>query len=363
MDTGRFDDRQLLVWVALALLAGALLYLLAPILSPFLFSAILAYICSPLVARMASRKVPRGFAAALVLLLLAAIFAVLLVIMLPLLVRQVRAIAEQVPAYVDWLRNILEPWVRRHFDVELDTQVIKDWLVSHAAEIQTLAVKLLPTIKTGGLALLELAVSLVLVPVVLFYLLRDWDRLLANIDVMIPRRWHATVTGILREIDIVLGEFLRGQLLVMLLMAAFYTVGLWLVGLDSALAVGLIAGLVTFVPFLGVIIGVTLATLAGLLQFADYTSLLWVWAVFAIANVLEGYVFVPWLVGDRIGLHPVAVIFALLAFGQLFGFFGVLLALPASAALLVWLRHVRMKYLGSGMYALGSVAERIEPPG
>jgi len=166
----------------------------------------------------------------------------------------------------------------------------------------------------------------------------------------VPRQWSATLSGILAEIDVVLGEFLRGQLLVMLLMAVFYTVGLWLVGLDYALSVGLIAGFLTFVPYLGVIIGVVLATLTGLLQFGDLTHLLWIWLVFVLANVLEGNVFVPWLVGDRIGLHPVAVIFALLAFGQLFGFTGILLALPASAALLVWLRQLRTKYMASDMY-------------
>lgn len=345
-----FENKHYFFWLAIAAVTGLLLYLLAPILSPFLFAAILAYICSPLVERMARRKVPRGFAAALVLLLLATIFTLLLIILLPLVVRQVRAVAEQMPVYIDWARGVLEPWVQRNFHIDLDTRLVKDWLIEHVSQIQNFAVKLLPTITVGGLALLDFAVNLVLVPVVLFYLLRDWDRLLRNIEEMIPRRWHGEVTMLARDIDKVLGEFLRGQLLVMLLMGLFYTIGLWLAGLDYALSVGIIAGLVTFVPFLGVIIGVSLATLTGLLQFTDYTSLIWVWAVFGIANVLEAYVFVPWLVGDRIGLHPVAVIFALLAFGQIFGFFGVLLALPASAALLVWLRHLRGKYLDSGVY-------------
>ena len=345
-----FDDRQYLVWLALAAAVGVLFYLLAPILSPFLFAAILAYICNPLVGRMAKRKVPRSLAATLVLLLLATIFTLLLVILLPLIVRQVRAVAGQMPLYLDWMRGVLEPWVRRTFGMELDVQLIKDWLVAHADELQTVAMKLLPSIKTGGLALVHFALNLVLVPVVLFYLLRDWERLLTNMDMMIPRRWHATTRKILGEIDAVLGEFLRGQLLVMLLMGLVYIVGLWLAGLEYALSVGLIAGIVSFVPYLGVITGVTLATLTGLLQFGNFHSLIWVWLVFGIANVLEGYVFVPWLVGDRIGLHPVAVIFALLAFGQLFGFFGVLLALPASAALLVWLRHMRGQYLDSGTY-------------
>jgi predicted PurR-regulated permease PerM len=345
-----FDDRQVVQWLAVAVLVGALLYLLAPILAPFLFAAILAYICNPLVERMARRRVSRAFAATIVLVLLAALTAVLLVILLPLVIRQVRAVIEQTPMYLEWARTHLEPLARRTFGVQLDVQIVKDWLVEHVADVQNFAVRLLPSLKTGGLALVEFALNLVLIPVVLFYLLRDWDKLVRHIDVMIPRRWHASARKLFHDIDCVLGEFLRGQLLVMLLMGLFYIIALWLVGLEYALAVGLIAGLLTFIPFVGVITGIVLATLTGLLQFDSYTPLFWIWGVFFAANMLEGYVFVPLLVGDRIGLHPVAVIFALLAFGQLFGFFGVLLALPASAALLVYLRHLRGKYLGSGIY-------------
>lgn len=344
------DNLHYLWWLALAAFCGLLLYLLSPILTPFLLAAILAYICNPMVTRMQKKRVPRTLATVLVLLLLAGAFVVMLLVLLPLLAKQVRAIAEQAPAYVDWLRNFAQPWVERLFGVQLDVAMIKEWLAEHMAEIQSLAAKLLPSIKSGGLVLLAFFVNLVLVPVVLFYFLRDWNSLLARVDEVIPRRWHGQLVVIAREIDEVLGQFLRGQLLVMLGMSLFYTFGLWLAGLDYALSVGIIAGLVTFVPYLGVIIGVALATLTGLLQFGELTPLIWVWAVFVAANLLEGYVLVPWLVGERIGLHPVAVIFALLAFGQLFGFFGVLLALPVSAALLVWLRHVRRDYLESGMY-------------
>jgi predicted PurR-regulated permease PerM len=350
MEPRHSDNLHYLWWLALAAFCGLLLYLLSPILTPFLLAAILAYICNPMVTRMQKRRMPRTLATVLVLLLLASAFVVVLLILLPLLVKQVRAIAEQAPAYVDWLRNIVQPWVERLFGIQLDVAMIKDWLAEHVAEIQSLAAKLLPSIRSGGLVLLAFFVNLVLVPVVLFYFLRDWNGLLARVDEVIPRRWHDQVVRIAREIDEVLGQFLRGQLLVMLGMSLFYTFGLWLAGLDYALSVGMLAGLVTFVPYLGVIIGVALATLTGLLQFGELAPLVWVWAVFVAANLLEGYVLVPWLVGERIGLHPVAVIFALLAFGQLFGFFGVLLALPVSAALLVWLRHVRRNYLESGMY-------------
>lgn len=350
MDTRRSDDLHYLWWLALAGAGAVVVYLLSPILTPFLFAATLAYICNPLLGGLERRKVPRTLGTALVLLLLLAVFVVLLLVMLPLLVKQVRAIAEQMPVYVEWIRAALAPMVERQFGVELDVALIKTWLLEHVEEIRNLALRLLPSIRTGGLALIGFVVNLVLVPVVLFYFLRDWNQMVKNVDGVIPRRWHATATKLFKEIDEVLGQFLRGQLMVMLLMGIFYAVGLWIAGLDFALSVGIIAGLVTFVPYLGVVIGVTLATLTGLLQFGELTPLLWVWAVFGAGQLVEGYLLVPMLVGERIGLHPVAVIFALLAFGQLFGFFGVLLALPASAALLVWLRHVRGSYLASGTF-------------
>lgn len=349
MPSDRSDDLHYLWWLALAAAICVLLYLLGPMLTPFLLAAMLAYIFNPLAERLA-RRVPRGLAATIVLLLVAAAFVLLLLILLPLLVRQVRAIMEQVPAHVDWLKTVAAPWIESRFGVQVDVGFIREWIVSHAAEIQAFAMKLLPTITSGGLAVVGFLVNLVLVPVVLFYFIRDWNRIVAAVDGMIPRPWRERVVGILREIDDVLGEFLRGQLTVMLFMAMYYALALWIAGLDFALSVGLVAGLVTFVPYLGVVIGVSLATLTGALQFSDWTQLVWVWLVFGIGNLLEGYVFVPWLVGDRIGLHPVAVIFALLAFAQLFGFFGVLLALPASAALLVWLRHVRGTYFASSVY-------------
>jgi len=185
---------------------------------------------------------------------------------------------------------------------------------------------------------------------VLFYFMRDWDEIVASIDELVPRHLHAKVAGIAREIDAVLDEFLRGQVSVMVVMALFYAVALWLVGIDYAVAIGLLTGLTVFIPYVGALFGIVLGSVVALMQFEALGPLLWVWAVFGVGQFLEGYVVVPRLVGDRIGLHPVVVIFALLAFGQLFGFLGVLLALPASAALLVWLRHLRAHYLSSAAY-------------
>jgi predicted PurR-regulated permease PerM len=349
LDSGTARNSRYGWWLAVTAVTAALIYFLSPILAPFLAAAVLAYIFNPLVTRM-SRRMPRTLAVSIALALIAGVILVLLLVLMPLVTKQVKTIVTQFPQFVDWIKVNLGPLVLQHFGVELDTALLKEWLAEHAKEVQGFAVQLLPTLKSGGLVLLGLVGNLVLTPLVLFYFMRDWDPMTAHGAKLIPRQWHDTVSGLLKEIDAVLGEFLRGQLLVMLLMAIFYTVALWAVGLDYALSVGLLAGCLTFVPYLGVISGVLLATLTGVLQFGDLTHLAWIWVVFVIGNVLEGSVFVPWLVGDRIGLHPVAVIFALLAFGQLFGFTGILLALPASAALLVWLRHVRAQYLASGMY-------------
>jgi predicted PurR-regulated permease PerM len=206
------------------------------------------------------------------------------------------------------------------------------------------------SVGVGGMAVVGFVVNLALLPVVLFYVLRDWDNIVESVDSMVPRRFHDTVTTLAREIDAVLSEFLRGQLSVMLLMAVFYVAALWLVGLKFALPVGIVTGILVFVPYLGSGSGLVLGTVAAVMQFPSITGVAMVWVVFAVGQLLEGFVVTPWLVGDRIGLHPVAVIFALLAFGQVFGFFGLLLALPASAAILVGLRHVQRNYQASDLY-------------
>ena len=213
-----------------------------------------------------------------------------------------------------------------------------------------LGMKLLASLKIGGLAVLGFVVNLLLVPVVLFYLLRDWNALLARINRLLPRRWHPRLTGIATEIDAVLAEFLRGQIAVMVLMSVLYVLGLWLAGLEFALPIGIITGMLVFVPYVGMLTGLVLATLVAFMQFPGVNGVVPVWIVFGIGQALEGMLVTPMLVGQRIGLHPVAVIFALLAFGQMFGFFGVLLALPASAALLVGLRHLGNQYLDSSLY-------------
>ncbi len=339
-------------WFIPAAALVLLLYFLSPILAPFLFAAILAYISNPLVSWLARHRVPRTLGALLVLLALVGLLVLLFLILLPLFIKEVRLLSERLPGFLAQLNDHLVPWIKARFGVELqfDPAALKSLVSDNLQGADGLGMKLLASLRIGGLAVLGFVVNLLLVPVVLFYLLRDWNGLLGQINDLLPRRWHPQLTGIAREIDAVLAEFLRGQISVMVLMSVLYVSGLWLAGLEFALPIGIITGMLVFVPYVGMVTGLALATVAALMQFGSVSGVIPVWIVFGVGQTLEGTLVTPLLVGKRIGLHPVAVIFALLAFGQIFGFFGVLLALPASAALLVGLRHLGGQYLNSSMY-------------
>jgi predicted PurR-regulated permease PerM len=209
------------------------------------------------------------------------------------------------------------------------------------------------------MAVVGWALNLVMIPVVAFYLLRDWDDLVERVHALIPRAVEPVVSRLARESDDVLGAFLRGQLSVMLVLGAFYGVGLWLVGVSVGPLIGMIAGLISFVPYLGAITGVVMGVIAALVQYQDWTHVLLVLGVFAVGQTLEGYVLVPKLVGDKIGLHPVAVIFAVLAGGELFGFLGVLLALPVASVVMVVLRYLHARYTQSELYTTAAEAPLI----
>lgn len=334
-------NRSLLYFL---LVAGGfyLLYLLSPILTPFLIAAILAYLFDPLVDRLERRRIGRPWGTLLVLLGLLLFLAALALILTPLFQAQARMLMAQIPRLIEWGQEALLPWLRSHAGIDLlgDQAEVMAWLKAHVSELTRLTAYL-PAVGNQGLAILGWLANLLLIPVVTFYLLRDWDITMAGTAKLVPTAWRPKATEIAREIDAVLSEFARGQLAVIVLMTLFYSLGLWLAGLDYALAVGMIAGILVFVPYLGVVVGVLLGTLAGLGQSGDLVAVIPVWVVFGLGQLLEGMLLTPWLVGDRVGLHPVAVIFALMAFGQLFGFFGVLLAIPVSAALLVALRHLK----------------------
>ncbi len=352
MSTKYSVDPYYLWWLIIGCVGIALIYLLSPILTPFLLAAVIAYICNPLVTRMAARKIPRTMGTILVMLLLLSLSAALVLIMVPLFEKEASRLIIKIPAYLEMLREGVIPWLEAHLGVNLnpDIDMLKHAMTEHWQSAGGVAAKMLPSLTSGGMAVVEFLMNLLLVPVVLFYILRDWELLIQQIDGIIPRYWYKQVSQLARETDRILAQFLRGQLSVILLMSICYITGLWLVGLEFALPIGLLAGILVFVPYLGMIVGLLLATFAAMMQFHEWSCVMPVWIVFAIGQLLEGMVITPWLVGDRVGLHPVVVIFSLLAFGQLFGFFGILLALPVSAVLLVWLRHIRQQYLESNLY-------------
>lgn len=339
-------------WLAIILLLGWLVYLLGPILTPFVAAIIIAYICNPMVNWLCEKKMSRTSAVLLVMMMLMCLTALLVLIMLPMLIQEGSRFVTRLPDLLETVRVKLLPHIREYLDIDLewDQAMLKNFLSEHLPGAGAVAAKALPWLGGSAMALVTISVNLVLTPLALFYFLRDWPLILSQIDTLIPRRWHDQAQNLAAEADEVLSQFLRGQVSVMVLMSAFYTVGLYLCGLDFALPIGVAAGMLVFVPYLGMIIGLALATLAAFSQFDQFTDVLLVWAVFASGQLLEGMAVTPRLVGDRIGLHPLAVIFALMAFGQLFGFFGILLALPASAVLLVGLRHIRAWYLSAPIY-------------
>lgn len=349
MTTPRFAALQWLLFIALL---GGMFYLLSPILLPFIAAAILAYICNPLVNRLVRAKLPRGLAVLLVMLSLLIAAVLLLLILLPLLQKELAVLSIRLPLFLDTLRSKILPHLQHVFGgaVQWDSNVLKAFALEHWQSAGGIAEKILPWLSSSGGAIAAGLLNLLLIPVAMFYLLRDWPQLISKIDALIPRHSHAKFSQIASEIDTVLAEFLRGQIAVMMLMSAFYSLALWAVGLEFALPIGIVAGMLVFVPYLGMVLGLSLATLAAAMQFTAVADVVWVWAVFGVGQLLEGMVVTPRLVGERVGLHPLAVIFALLAFGQLLGFIGVLLALPLSAILLVALRHLKAGYLASELY-------------
>ena len=333
---------------------GFLVYLLAPVLTPFLVAALLSYLGDPLADRLESRGLPRTAAVVVVFVLLLAMITLVLVLLVPAVGHQIEVLANKLPIYLDGLQTNVGPWLQKTFGVEvslLDSATLKSALQEHWSQFGGIAKNIVAWLSQSGMALMAFLANLVLIPVVTFYLLRDWDGLVKKIHGLLPRKWEPTAVKLAKESDEVLGAFLRGQMLVMLVLAFIYSMGLWWVGLELALIIGLVAGLVSFVPYLGFIVGILLASVAAIMQFHDPSILLLVAVVFGVGQALEGMLLTPLLVGDKIGLHPVAVIFAVMAGGTLFGFVGVLLALPVAAIVMVLLRHVQQVYRQSDLYA------------
>jgi predicted PurR-regulated permease PerM len=313
-------------------------------------------LCDPIVDRFEAWKCPRTLGVSIVFFGFTLVSVLSLLLIIPSLIRQIELLRGVIPDAVLWVNHVLAPWLAENLGWQFDKlstqgirQAVQDKLSGHGSMLAGLV----KDITVSSISMLVWTANLLLVPVVSFYLMRDWDLIIERIHSMLPRNLEGTVSYLARESNEVLGSFLKGQLLVMLSLGVIYSIGLWIVGLDLALLIGMVAGLSSIVPYLGFIVGIGFAIVAAVFQFHDWLPLLYVCIVFGVGQVLESVLLTPILVGDKIGLHPVAVIFAIMAGGQLFGFTGVLIALPVAAVVMVILRFAYSGYKESHFYHAG----------
>jgi predicted PurR-regulated permease PerM len=350
-DQPRSDYRQNLLWVSFGLLFLLLLWLLTPVLTPFVAAAIIGYMLNPGVDWMERRGIPRAIAVLLAMVGVCVLIAALLLIVLPVLAEELPVLRERLPALLMKIDRVVDPWLRQMgVGARFDLAGLQKLVAAKLASGDGATSALLNWLRIGGSALLGWAGTLFLIPIVLFYLLLDWHQVIHRFGESIPRRWYALAADMAAETDALLAQYLRGQLLVMFLLAAYYSMALTIADFDVALPIGMLTGLLVCIPYVGFGLGLALAIIAAILQFEGWNGLVSVAIVYGIGQFIESFFLTPRLVGESIGLHPLTVIFALLAFGQLFGFVGVLLALPASAILSVVFGRVRRHYLTSSFY-------------
>jgi predicted PurR-regulated permease PerM len=340
-------------WILIGAVALVwLLFQLETMLMPFIAGMILAYLSDPLANRLQRMGLSRTLAVCGVFLILTLVLGVALLVLIPLAAQQVRQFGMMIPGIFAWVETVLAPQIRgwTGLDVTADLDDLQQTLAEHWQDAGGYLAQLLGQVGRSGAAFLAWVTYVALIPVVTFYLLLDWERLLVNLRNMLPRRWEPDAVRLTRRCDEVLSAFLRGQLLVMLTLGAIYAIGLTLMGVRFGLLIGMVAGLASIVPFLGFIVGISVALIVAFFQFGTLLALIGVVAVFSVGQVIESVLLQPKLLGDRIGLHPVAVIFSVLAGGNLFGFTGVLLALPAAAVIMVLLRELNERYKRSTLY-------------
>jgi predicted PurR-regulated permease PerM len=348
------SPKSLTIGIGAAVLVALLMWTLGPVLVPFAVAAVLAYALHPAVLALQKRipHLPRVLSVVLV-----EIGALLLVIgvlflLIPILTKEIPLLQQQLPTLLDQLVLTLNPLLAQYgFNVTLDIGSLKAQIIKYlSSNREDWIDPLIASLKLGGSFAMAALGNFILIPVVLFYLLNEWDHWVAHVVAWVPVRWRPAYDSFMNECDAVLGQYLRGQILVMLALSIFYALCLMMFGLDLALPIGVFTGLAVCVPYLGFGLGLMLALLAGLLQFASFKAFAMVAVVFGAGQLIESFWLTPKLVGERIGLHPLAVIFALMALGQLFGFVGVLVALPVSAVLLVAIRRARDQYFNSDLY-------------
>ncbi len=346
-----------------------ILYLLKPVVIPFIIAFFIAYLFSPLVDRLQKIGLPRWFSIGTVFIGIGVAVTMAFWYIVPLIWKQLVIARDSIPVGINWINSTFLPWVSNTFNVEqmeIDTNhmstIVMDYIQTNYStdSLQAMALR----VAQSGLNFIQVGGTVVLIPIIAFYFLLDWRRMLDSLRRLIPRPYEKTTLEIATECHSVLGAFVKGQFLVMILLGIVYAVGLQLIGLDVGLIIGMIAGLASIIPYLGFAVGIVAAVIATLLQFGvDWMQLALVLVVFMIGQGVEGYVLQPFLLGDKIGLSPVAVVFAVLAGAQLAGFLGMLIALPVAAVIVVLLRHARDSYEKSQLYGSRSVEIQTDPSG
>ena len=347
--------RRIFILAGIALILWVL-YLLKPVVLPFIGAFLIAYLFSPLVDKLHKIGLPRWMSISFVFVGIGVVVTIAIWYLMPLVWKQLMYAKTSIPAGIHWVNYTFLPWLSHTFNLvpmEIDTdqisKAVMDYIQTNysADSIQSVVLK----VAQSGLNFIQIGGTVVLIPIIAFYFLLDWDRMLESLRRLIPRPYEESTLKIVGECHSVLGAFVKGQFLVMFLLGVVYAVGLQLIGLEVGLIIGMIAGLASIIPYLGFGVGIIAAVIAALFQFGlEWTHLALVLVVFMIGQAIEGYILQPFLLGDKIGLSPVAVVFAVLAGAQLAGFLGMLIALPVAAIIVVLLRHAREWYEKSQLY-------------
>lgn len=347
--------RRIFILAGIALILWVV-YLLKPVVLPFIGAFLIAYLFSPLVDKLHNIGLPRWLSISCVFIGIGVVIFLAMWFLVPLVWEQLMYAKKNIPGNIHWLNYTFLPWLSNTFNLvpmEIDTEQMSAAIMEYiqtnysADSIQAMILK----VAQSGLNFIQIGGTIVLIPIIAFYFLLDWERMLDSMRRLIPRKYEKSTLTIVGECHEVLGAFVKGQFLVMFLLGVVYAMGLQLIGLEVGIIIGMIAGLASIIPYLGFAVGIISAVIACLFQFGiDWVHLALVLVVFMVGQAIEGYILQPFLLGDKIGLSPVAVVFAVLAGAQLAGLLGMLIALPVAAVIVVLLRHVRENYEKSQLY-------------
>ncbi|MBA3813037.1 MAG: AI-2E family transporter [Alphaproteobacteria bacterium] len=343
-------DRQTWLWLAVLLAFGIALYFLESILMPFLAGLLVAYAMNPAVRIFQKWGISRKVASSFMIISFFLLIALLLFIAIPFIQTELTVLASHVPEYGERIMTTLKPLLEDVFDYTYDAKRLRTFASANLGDVVSWGIKLLARILTNSLVIANVISLIVITPIVAFYCLRDWNLIINTIDHWLPRPYAPTIRRVFKDINETIGGFAKGQALVCLMIGTYYAIALTFAGLDFSIVVGVVIGVMAFIPYVGALVGLILSIGIALAQFTEWSSVGIVAAIFVVGQTMEAYLLIPYFVGNRIGLHPVWVLFALLAGGALYGFIGILFALPCAAAIGVLIRYTREFYFLSPYY-------------